>query len=459
MMSFINSSDRNATASDMTATGNVGMNCTDILAHVTKYYLPVMYSFISAIGLTGNISVMFAFLFKTRPWKSSSIIMLNLTIADFLYLATLPFLVDYYISDEIWKLGDFMCRVIRFGFHLNLYGSIYFMTCLSIFRCFVVVHPMRAQEMQEKRKGIIVCLVLWTVAIIQIIPMTAMYSTDEINGLSVCSELSSIHDIDTVRWYVWLITIIDFFIPLTLVTVCYIKIAFSLSSGPHSQNSHKHKARCLSIVILVVFILCFLPFHVLRVLRIETRQPPVDWCLKRKVNAAFFLTKPIVGLNTLFNLALYALSGDTFHCTIFSFLKCDAGYPLEPWIMTAVRNPSGAAKGNYYTTLSQCHIVIERVFGLLKGHFRYLDKFGGALQYDPTTVYRKFTACCILYNVIVHWSGGEVTNGVNAASSSSPTMTNGDQPGTVVRDHIWQAHARCMPTQIKRRYLVQNYGP
>ncbi|XP_043928921.1 2-oxoglutarate receptor 1-like [Protopterus annectens] len=288
---------------------------------MNQYYLPLMYCIITIFGLFGNITAISVYVLKMQPWKSSTIILLNLAVTDILYLLTLPFLVGYYISQK-WLIGDFMCRFVRFGFHFNLYGSILFLTFFSIFRYVVVVHPLKAHVIQKRQWVITACFVVWIITFAEILPIVTILSvTDTNNGTILCLDFASSVDICTLRAYSWSLSILGFFIPSVIVCFCYTRIIFTLRKGFHAQSSQKKKARRLATVILIVFLLCFLPFHILRALRIESRLQPPDWPYSSPINIAYIASRPIAGLNTFFNLILYVLSGDNFQQALISLLK------------------------------------------------------------------------------------------------------------------------------------------
>ncbi|XP_030602632.1 2-oxoglutarate receptor 1 [Archocentrus centrarchus] len=284
-------------------------NCTDLVQLLKSYYLPVAYSLIFIVGVAGNITSIGIYLTKLRPWKSSSIIMVNLAVADFLYVLTLPFLVYYYSTWEMWPLCKFMCRFVRFGFHFNLYGSILLLTCLAVFRYLVVIKPLSAAQIQQKRWGILACSAVWISSATEITPMLNMISVD---NNSKCLDFASTEPVTTVRLYGLLLTALGFLLPLAVVFICYTGIVKELAKGPHTTSLCRMRARGVTVLILVVFVVCFLPFHVLRVLRIETRYHNVTWPVENIVHAAYIVSRPLAGFNTFFNLALYTLSGDRF---------------------------------------------------------------------------------------------------------------------------------------------------
>ncbi|KAF7670000.1 hypothetical protein LDENG_00090180 [Lucifuga dentata] len=298
---------------------NNSHNCTDVDQLMKRYYLPIAYGIIFFVGLVGNVTSIAVYLMKLRPWKSSSIIMVNLALTDLLYILSMPFLIYYYSNGDSWTLGDFMCRFVRFGFHINLYGSVLCLTCLAVF-CFVVVaKPLRAAQMQQRCWGITACVAVWVIAAAEITPMLAMITMEEHNNKTYCLDFASTKPVEVVWWYGWLLTALGFLLPLVVVFMCYIGVAKKLANGPRCSRPSRTRARHVTMMILAVFVMCFLPYHILRVLRMATRRTPEVTCvMERSVHAAYIISRPLAAFNTFFNLALYTLSGDKFRQAFFS---------------------------------------------------------------------------------------------------------------------------------------------
>lgn len=77
----------------------------------------------------------------------------------------------------------------------------------------------------------------------------------------------------------------------------------------------------------------------------------------------------------------------------------DAGYSLEPWLMTPITGaPEGSAEARY----TQCHCsarnCVERMFGVLKGVWRCLLNHR-VLHYEPIIAANIIVACAILHNI------------------------------------------------------------
>lgn len=82
-----------------------------------RILLPAVYTFVFLLGLPLNAAVILK-IWRTRPNLSrNNIYMLNLAIADFLYVMSLPLLIFNYGSHDYWPFGEFACKLVRFQFY------------------------------------------------------------------------------------------------------------------------------------------------------------------------------------------------------------------------------------------------------------------------------------------------------------------------------------------------------
>ncbi|XP_030634868.1 2-oxoglutarate receptor 1-like [Chanos chanos] len=318
-------------------------NCTNVDQLVKRYYLPVTYSIICVVGVVGNVTSLLVYMTRVRPWHSNSIIMVNLAISDLLYMFSLPSLVHYYLSDESWVLGDFACRFMRFGFLFNLYSSILFLTCLAVFRYVAVVHPLWMVQMQHKRWGVLVCVGAWTISALQMAPTLTMISTEQRGNKTHCLDLASNDPVD-VWWYTWMLTALGYLLPLVVVCTCYLRIVCKLARRCQQLGScmrTRARVQRLIVVVLMCLMICFLPYHVLRTLRVYTRMMPDVSCLMdRWVQALYAITRPLAGLNSIFNLPLYTLAGDRFKQAFLDLFKCTPCSVKSSSFVNVVSKPS-----------------------------------------------------------------------------------------------------------------------
>ncbi|CAI5662781.1 unnamed protein product [Oreochromis niloticus] len=91
---------------------------------------------------------------------------LNLAVADFIFVAFLPFSATNLALDFHWPFGKFMCKLNSMIIILNMFASVYILVLISVDRCVSVVWPVWVQNNQNIRKALFVSLGVWGVALI-----------------------------------------------------------------------------------------------------------------------------------------------------------------------------------------------------------------------------------------------------------------------------------------------------
>ncbi|XP_035863869.1 P2Y purinoceptor 1-like isoform X2 [Sander lucioperca] len=135
-------------------------SCQDISFDFTGRFLPPVYILVFIIGLGANGWGLKSLLQKWKKLGIVNVFVLNLGLADILYLLTVPFLVVYYFKNK-WIFGDAFCKITRFCFNLNLYGSIGFLTCISVYRYLAIVHPMRVMGRITVTHSVGISVMVW----------------------------------------------------------------------------------------------------------------------------------------------------------------------------------------------------------------------------------------------------------------------------------------------------------
>ncbi|XP_030018718.1 putative nuclease HARBI1 [Sphaeramia orbicularis] len=122
------------------------------------------------------------------------------------------------------------------------------------------------------------------------------------------------------------------------------------------------------------------------------------------------------------------------------WLVGDSAYPLHPFLLTPVLNPTTAAENRYNEAHIRTRNVMERTFGILKSRFHCLDRTGGALLYRPEKVAQIVVTCCMLHNItklhgLEHDAMPEDNVGLSLRMEQQPNAA-----GTQTRTSLIQSH-------------------
>lgn len=290
--------------------------CESINLNFTHTTLPAMFITVFIVGTLSNIWGLRSVCTSWKTIGNINIFMVNLGVADLLYLFTLPFLVDYYRRDSIWQFGQPFCKVTRFCFNLNLYGSIGFLTCISIYRYLGIVHPMRVLGKITSRHSLAISAVVWLFVIAQILPDMFFAKNDpERHKNYSCFDTTSD---DLITYYLpysigWTIT--GFVIPLIIVLVCYGHVVIVVATNANVNPLLKQRCLKLVVILVILFSVCFIPYHVLRNLNLQTRilkQKGVCYHSFRDIYIAHQVGRCLACLNSTINPLIYIVGNDDF---------------------------------------------------------------------------------------------------------------------------------------------------
>lgn len=276
----------------------------------------VTYSVVFPIGFISNFVALIVFLRFTPKKTANTVFMINLAISDAGFSLTLPFRLVYYFMDGHWVFPDWFCRWCVFSFYVNLYTSVLFLTGLSVLRYIAVVHPIRNKTLATVRRATISCFVIWIFVAFLSTPFL-MSGTCKRGGKIRCFEPKNIKSWQRIFILNYVGVSLGFVIPFITILVCYCCIIWKLAKGQKIGNrkgTSRRRALYLIVVVLSTFLLCFLPYHVIRTVHLHAivaKQDNQDYLLKLLV-----ISLCTAAFNSCFNPLLYYFAGETFRTAV-----------------------------------------------------------------------------------------------------------------------------------------------
>ncbi|XP_078734651.1 P2Y purinoceptor 1-like [Lampetra fluviatilis] len=305
--------------------------------------LPTFYSIAFVLGLIGNGLALWMFSSaRMRPWTSITVYMFNLALADLLYIFTLPFLIFYYLNRTDWIFGEAWCKAERFIFHVNLYGSILFLTCISAHRYAGVVHTMRSLGRLKRRHARLMSAVVWAVVVAEVFPSLIFAKTGKNHsGGKTCYDTAPDDELERYLTYNLAVTVLGFLVPFVVILVCYGFIACKLVQHQLSNATLRQRSLRLVVIVMISFSVCFLPYHVMRNVNILARLylGPSECELSARIYAVYQVTRGLASVNSCIDPVLYFLAGDTFRRRVSTTKRRRQQQQQQHHALTAKRLP------------------------------------------------------------------------------------------------------------------------
>ncbi|KAM3621076.1 uncharacterized protein V6R79_005602 [Siganus canaliculatus] len=288
--------------------------CGSINLNFTHTILPPVFVIVFVVGTLSNIWGLKSVFNSWNNIGNINIFMLNLGVADLLYLFTLPFLVDYYVRKSRWQFGEPFCKVTRFCFNLNLYGSIGFLTCISVYRYLGIVHPMKVMGKITSRHSVAVSAVVWILVICQILPDMFFDKNSPDKELScfdtTSDELIGVYLPYSIGW-----TVTGFAIPMLIILACYGHIIVVLARKANVNRVLKQRCLKLVVILVILFSICFIPYHVFRNVNLSTRILKLKGTCHpsfRTIYIAHQVGRCLACMNSTINPLIYIVGNDEF---------------------------------------------------------------------------------------------------------------------------------------------------
>lgn len=269
----------------------------------------VIYLIVFILGLTGNTLVIFVVLRYAKMKTVTNMYILNLAIADELYILALPFLTTQYALKR-WPFGDFLCRVVMFADTISQFTSTFCLTVMSIDRYMAVVQPIRSARWRRPNVAKIVNGLIWALSCILALPLI-IYSHVQPEQNACNMSFPEPRDVWLIVFILYT-SLLGFFCPLLVICICYLLIVIKVKSvgarvGLTKRRKSEKKVTRMVVIIVVVFVLCWSPFYILNIVNYIIILPD-----KTFIDDVYFIAVILSYVNSCANPILYGFLSDNF---------------------------------------------------------------------------------------------------------------------------------------------------
>lgn len=232
-----------------------------------------LLSLVYVVGVSGNVYTLVVMCHSIRFATSMYISIINLALADLLYLSTIPFVVcTYFLKD--WYFGDVGCRILLSLDLLTMHASIFTLTVMCLERYLAVTKPLdNVKRSKSYRKAM--AWGVWILSLLLTLPMIIM-----VNQTSKKAADGGVKRMCAPTWapqaykiYLTVLFCTSIMAPGLIIGYLYTKLARTYLESQRSsalnkgnKRSPKQKVLIMIFTIVLVFWACFLPFWIWQLL-------------------------------------------------------------------------------------------------------------------------------------------------------------------------------------------------
>ncbi|XP_041032186.1 P2Y purinoceptor 14-like [Carcharodon carcharias] len=243
------------------------------------------YSLVFVVGIILN-SLAFWVYFCHVPNRNSIIIYLkNLVVADFLLVISLPIRIGAEKKVGSTILREIYCNFTTCIFYLNMYSSILFLGFIAATRYLKIVKPFKIHAFQTLKSARIVSIGIWCVFLSLGVSYMLLSGKKPAQN-STKETCLGFRSGTGIHWHIFLHAGGTFLFLCVLIGLCffYFQTAKRLDKSPTPSSLKKQaKAKNNILILLVVFLVCFVPYHIARLPYILSQVNVITGCFWEKI--------------------------------------------------------------------------------------------------------------------------------------------------------------------------------
>ncbi|XP_053565980.1 type-1 angiotensin II receptor [Bombina bombina] len=286
--------------------------------------IPIVYSIIFVIGIFGNSLVVIVIYCYMKMKTVASVFLLNLALADLCFVITLPLWAAYTAMHYHWPFGNLLCKFASAAITLNLYTSVFLLTCLSIDRYIAIVHPMKSRVCRTMMFARLTCVGIWLLAFVASIPniiYREIIYLEEVNT-TVCGY----NYVNSTLLVSMGLTksIAGFFLPFLIMLTCYTLIGMTLKKALKVKKGRGRNDEIFKMIvaIVLVFFFCWIPHQIFNILDVLNQLKVIKSCQAIDIlDTGMPITICIAYFNSCLNPFLYGFFGKNFRKHFLQLLK------------------------------------------------------------------------------------------------------------------------------------------
>ncbi|NXJ61892.1 BKRB2 protein, partial [Rostratula benghalensis] len=279
---------------------------------------------IFVLGAIENSFVLIILCFHKSRCTVAEIYLANMALADLLLVCSLPFWAINISNNFQWPFGLFLCKAVNIMSSMNFYSSIYFLTLVSIDRYLALVKTMSLGRMRRTVCAKWNSFVVWMCALLICSPAMVFRNLEYYKEANITACLLVYPASYWRPANNCLLNIVGFVIPLCVITYCSLQIVKALRSSELQKLKvvqTERKATMLVLAVLLLFIICWLPFQITTFIDTICNLTHTSKCLEDINDLVTQIATYCAYSNSCLNPVLYVIVGKHFQKKAVEFCK------------------------------------------------------------------------------------------------------------------------------------------
>ncbi|CAJ1077843.1 probable G-protein coupled receptor 132b [Xyrichtys novacula] len=274
--------------------------------------LVFLYSAVLAVGFPANVLTVYLTWLQMKRKNVLGVYLWSLSMCDLIYLCTLPLWAIYVGANHEWPWSSMVCKLTGYIFFNNMYISIFLLCCISCDRYVAVIYSIESRGLRRRRFAFLITIAITLVVAVGHTPVFTMQEGDVEEGEHRCFEPSQ--SSATVTGFNYARFIIGFLLPLLVLVVTNRGVLANVQRSTGLHQKQKERVRWLAVAVVVLFLVCFAPYHIILLVRaVLFHFPQLDngTCLfERTLYTPYTISLGLSTINSAINPILYVLSSD-----------------------------------------------------------------------------------------------------------------------------------------------------
>uniref|UniRef100_G3P1J9 Vasopressin V2 receptor n=1 Tax=Gasterosteus aculeatus aculeatus TaxID=481459 RepID=G3P1J9_GASAC len=280
-----------------------------------------------ALTTLGNSFVLWVLLRRRKYNAPMHVFMVNLCVAD------LVVAVFQVLPQLIWDITgrfqgpDFLCRTVKYLQIVGMFASPYMIVAMTVDRHQAICCPLQAYRGGSMSRWNTPVMVAWGLALVLSIPQVFIFSRSEVSaGEFDC--WGRFAEPWGLKAYITWMTVAVFVLPALIITICQIRIFREIhkniylkserdereTSPPPSITKAMSKTVRMTLVIVLVYTICWSPFFIV--------QLWAAWDPNPATGVAFTILMLLASLNSCTNPWIYTAFSSSVSRELQNLLQC-----------------------------------------------------------------------------------------------------------------------------------------